>query len=343
VKLSVHPYFLTFYRPFVLAHGTRKGTQLAILKLEHEGITAYGEASLPPYYPETLASVTEWVMKQQDSVADLLKVNPFLHQDLIPYDSAHPAASAALQSLVLNWYAKANNLRLEELFDLAPAHPGLTLTFTKTDYDYLIEKLKTAQDFTHMKLKLTGDSDDLEFVQAIRKRTELPFCIDFNQGYPRKEKAILMIQDLMKMGCELMEQPLNAQDHEGHHWLKQRLEIPIIADESIRTYEDLLEYHEAYSGVNVKLMKCGGLFQGKRMLEFKSTDTSRPFLNVLGCMSESSLGVGTASVIAPLTSLADLDAPYLNSNDPFEGFQIHSGKIEREKEITLKKGVLLDS
>ena len=208
MKLSIHPYFLEFIRPFALAHGTRSGTQLAFVKIEHEGITAYGEASLPPYLPETFESVKNWVETQTDVVAGLLTTNPLEFPDRIPFSKENTAASAALQSALLNWHASAEGKPLSTYFKKGYDAPGLSLTITKNDFDTLSEKLELAKHFTHLKLKLTGKDDDIDFVKAIRNKTELPFCVDVNQGFRKKEDAIRLITDLENQNCILVEQPL---------------------------------------------------------------------------------------------------------------------------------------
>jgi L-alanine-DL-glutamate epimerase-like enolase superfamily enzyme len=342
VKLSVHPYFLEFNRPFALAHGTRTGTNLAFVKIEHEDIIVYGEASLPPYRKETFDTVKKWVERQYEQIMDLISKNPFQNPDDIPFSKENPSASAALQSAILNWFVTSKGKNLSDYFGkkgIEPVEiPALTLTITKNDFDFLEEKLHLAKHFSHLKLKLTGSDDDFDFVKAIRNKTDLPFCIDINQGYLKCENAIILISKLEKLDCILIEQPLKDHNHDGHYWLKQRSTLPIIADESICLYEDLLQFHEAYSGVNVKLMKCGGLFQAQKMLDFAG---EKKMMKLLGCMSESSLGVSTASVLASQCKIADLDAPYLNRNDPFEGFKIKEKKIEVDK-IKLKKNILFE-
>lgn len=328
MKLTIHPYFLEFIHPFALAHGTRTGTQLAFVKLELEGVVAYGEASLPPYRKETFESVKHWVEQQHDKVVELLATNPFENPENIPFCKLNPSASAALQSAVLNWYAQAKGKRLIDFFEQTTSTPELTLTITKNDLPFLTEKLNLAEHFTHFKLKLTGSTDDLDFVKTVRNQTDLPFCIDINQGYENKESAITVIEKLEKLNCTLIEQPLKDTNHDGHYWLKQRTALPIIADESIQQFEDLVQFHEAYSGVNIKLMKCGGLFQAQQMLNFsEQLNKENKFMKLIGCMSESSLGVSTAAVIASQSNMADLDSPYLNTNDPFEGFEIKQRKI----------------
>lgn len=343
MRLSVHPYFLEFIRPFALAHGTRKGTDLVFVKIEMDGIISYGEASLPPYRNENVKSVTNWVEKQQEKVFELLQSDPDNYRDLkhsseIPFSQENPAASNAIQTALLNFELKKKNKKLTDLFPQKNHSPQLTLTITKNDFQYLEEKLQLAKNFSCLKIKLTGSDDDWEFVKALRLKTEMPFCIDINQGYSKKENAIHLIEKLEPLNCILIEQPLKDKDHEGHYWLKQRTKLPIIADESICFYEDLVQFNEAYSGVNVKLMKCGGLFQAQKMLDYAE---EKKMMKLIGCMSESSLGVSTAAVLTSQCRMADLDAPYLNKNDPFEGFRIVNEKIEIIGEINLKKEIKL--
>lgn len=341
MKLNVSPYFLEFIHPFALAHGTRTGTQLAFVKLELEGMVAYGEASLPPYRKETFESVKHWVEQQHDKVIELLAANPFENPTSIPFCKENPSASAALQSAILNWYAQSKGKPLIDFFEQTTSTPELTLTITKNDLPFLDEKLDLSQHFTHFKLKLTGNIDDLDFVKTVRNKTDQPFCIDINQGYENKEEAINIIEKLGQLNCTLIEQPLKDTNHDGHYWLKQRTALPIIADESIQQFEDLVQFHEAYSGANIKLMKCGGLFQAQQMLHFaEQINKETKFMKLMGCMSESSLGVSTAAVLASKCQMADLDSPYLNTNNPFTGFEINQGEIELNDRATLIRQLL---
>ena len=181
----------------------------------------------------------------------------------------------------------------------------------------------------------------MDFVKAIRNQTDLPFCIDINQGYQNKEDAIKIIEKLEQLNCTLIEQPLKDTNHDGHYWLKQRSHLPIIADESIQQYDDLVQFHEAYSGVNIKLMKCGGLFQAQQMIHFaEQLNKKNNFMKLIGCMSESSLGVSTAAVLASQSNMADLDSPYLNTKNPFEGFEIKKGRIVLADNVSIKNSSL---
>ena len=339
MKLSIQSYFLEFIHPFVLAHGTRLGTQLAFVKIEHESITAYGEASFPPYLKETYDSAKNWIDSQTKQVFEILGTNLFENPESIPFSFENTAASAALQSALLNWYATSKGKTLRDYFEQTHDKPKLTLTITKNDTEFLKEKIYLEKHFTHFKLKLTGKADDLDFVKLVRNKTTLPFCIDINQGYQNKEQAIQLISELEMLDCVLIEQPLHKQDHDGHLWLKQRTLLPIIADESICLYEDLVQYHEAYSGTNIKLMKCGGLIQAQTMIRFIQSNINNngtgKFMKLIGCMSESSLGISSATALATQCDMADLDSPYLNKNDPFKGFTITNKTINVNNKIEL--------
>ena len=171
MKLSSHSYFLEFIHPFVLAHGTRNGTNLVFVKIEHKGFIGYGEASLPPYRKETKESVTNWIESQRGLIEKILEKNPFEIESEMPFSEDNPAASSALQGAILNWYSTSNNKKLAHFFDIKNESPSLTLTVTKNEFKTISEKLKVARNFSHLKLKLTGDSDDFEFVKGLRGLT----------------------------------------------------------------------------------------------------------------------------------------------------------------------------
>jgi L-alanine-DL-glutamate epimerase-like enolase superfamily enzyme len=302
----------------VLAHGTRLGTQLVFVKLEHDGATGFGEASLPPYLPENKFTVSKWVLDQKEQVEKNLIIEDFADfADSMPFSKENPAASAALEMALINWYFEKYKKRFEDFFEVTGRKPALTITLTKSDVNHLPEMLDAAKKFTHLKLKFTGENDDLDFYQEVCKNSDLPICVDANQGYSTKKAALEMISKLDLSRTTLVEQPLHAQDLQGHLWLTQHSPLPIVADESIRTYGDLVENHPYFDGVNIKLMKCGGIRQANKMLSFIEK-MGRGYTKILGCMSESTLAVSMARNLSSHFDLADLDAPILNSNDPFE-------------------------
>lgn len=326
MRFNFIPYYLKFKTPFQLAHGTRTGTQLVYVEFEYNGIKGYGEASLPPYLNETKESVTKWLKNNASNISEPITNNQLW--DSLPFDSKNTSAAAALEMSLINW--RINKTQSSPKNYLASNYKGqyqTTFTISKSGLKSLNQKKIISQDFSSIKLKLTGKDDDLEFAKEMIKTIDRSFCVDINQGILDKEKALILILELEKIGCFLVEQPLKKTDYEGHLWLKNRVSIPIIADESIQNLEDLQSYAECFDGVNIKLMKCGGILRTQQMLDYIDNELNSEFIKLIGCMSESSLGVGMATTLLNRFDYADLDGPLLVQNDPFNGYSIQNAKI----------------
>jgi L-Ala-D/L-Glu epimerase len=172
-----------------------------------------------------------------------------------------------------------------------------------------------------LKIKL-GGGDDHAVVEQVRRCTAKPLRVDVNEGWRDREQAIRDIEWLAGRGVELVEQPLPRAMLADTAWLKARSPLPLIADESVRDASDLPAVAAAFHGVNVKLMKAGGLIPAWRTLL-----AARAFglECMLGCMIESSAGIAAAIQLQPLARWADLDGNLLLSDDPFERLQLHEG------------------
>ncbi len=327
MKFSVIPYLLRFKTPFRLAHGTRTSTQAVYIRLEHKNITGYGEATLPPYQSETINSVQSWIIKHQNLITTKHLLNPT--KEIFPVDLKNPAASAALEMSVYNWFFKKHKLSpVNFLVNEHEANYKTTFTISKTDTNRINQIKEICANYSMLKLKLTGEEDDLEFVKSIISKIKKPFCVDINQGYSDKNSVLKLTIALKQLECILIEQPLKKRDYEGHLWLKNQVSIPIIADESIQNLKELKLFKEYFDGINIKIMKCGGLHQAQKMLDFIDHRTDQDFIKLLGCMSESTLGVGMATTLVNRFEYVDLDGPELISNDPFEGFRISKSLVK---------------
>ena len=166
-------------------------------------------------------------------------------------------------------------------------------------------------NFEYIKLKV--DQDNIErIINHYSKTSSKPFVVDANQGFTDKNIALEWTHKLLERHVAYLEQPFDKDDLESHEWLKERSPIPIIADESFQSISDLKKVQDAFDGINIKLMKCGGIFnafncfQEAKSLELKT---------VLGCMSESSIAIDAAWNLAPLANWVDLDGPFLITND----------------------------
>ena len=169
-----------------------------------------------------------------------------------------------------------------------------------------------------------GVPGDRELIETIRRHTDKPICVDVNQGWHTPQEALDNIMWLADKGVLFVEQPLDKDDIEGHAWLRERSPLPIIADEAVHTSADVPALAHAYDGINIKLMKCGGMHDAYRMATLARALGMRV---MIGCMTETSCAVTAAAQLAPLADWVDLDGNLLIANDLFDGIRIVDGKV----------------
>ncbi|MBE0573034.1 MAG: dipeptide epimerase, partial [Ignavibacteriaceae bacterium] len=185
------------------------------------------------------------------------------------------------------------------------------------------QKVEDASEFKFLKIKL-GSKNDKEIILKLRELTDKHLFIDVNQGWSDKYFALDMIGWLAEQNVMLIEQPLPKENFEDVNWLNERSPLPIIADEAVQTINDLRNIKHLYSGVNIKLMKAGGIRQAYRMMQ-NAKELNLKIM--LGCMTETSCAITAASHLAPLADWVDLDGAELISNDLFAGMKIKDGAL----------------
>jgi L-alanine-DL-glutamate epimerase-like enolase superfamily enzyme len=196
------------------------------------------------------------------------------------------------------------------------------------DEGQLFQRIDEARPYPILKVKLGSDRDEW-IVRTVRRAAPRKVLrADANAAWD-VARAARMAALLADEGFELLEQPLPPADIEGFRALKPRTPIPVIADESCRTSRDIAPLDGAVHGINIKLSKCGGLAEARRMI---AEARDRGMLVMLGCMIESSLGITAASHLAPLVNYADLDGAALLDRDPFIGTTIDDGFIRLPSE-----------
>lgn len=326
MKLSYIPYTLLFRHPFRIAHGMRTSTPVMIIRLEHEGITGYGEASMPPYLGESHETVKSFLEKAKPIIekhADPLSFRKLLCEiDLLAENNT--AAKAAIDIALHDLSGKILNQPCWKIFG-ADASRAVTSSFTLgiDNPEVLRVKVDEAKEFRILKVKLNGINDK-EVIESIRSVTDKPIGVDVNQGWKNREEAISMITWLAERNVILIEQPLLKTNLDDMYWLKQRSSLPLFADESVQRYTDIDMIYECFDGINIKLMKCTGLAEAKRMI----TRAREHKLQVLlGCMSETSCAISAAAQLASLCDKADLDGALLVNNDPFKGIEFKNGFV----------------
>jgi len=295
------------------------------VRVERDGVTGWGEAAPNVRYNQS----AERTIAAIEKARGLIEGGDWLHyvdlreqwERAIPDQSC---ACAALDIAILDWVGRKLKVPLYRLFGLdASKTPVTTFSIGIDTPEVIKQKVKEAKDFPVLKIKV-GTENDAQIVAAVREATDRPLRVDANEGWRDKEQALGKIQWLQKMGVELIEQPLPAAMIEETAWLKERVEIPIVADEAVKRAGDIPKLAGAYDGVNIKLMKAGGIQEAMRMIHVAR---ALGLKIMLGCMIESSVAVSAAAHISPLVDYADLDGNLLISNDPFVGVGVKEGKL----------------
>jgi L-Ala-D/L-Glu epimerase len=324
-RLSVSQKRLLLRHTWTISRNSSDFKDNVFVRLERDGVTGWGEAAPNVRYGQS-AEQTIAVLEKASGLIEAGDLFQYVNlreqwERVIPDQSC---ACAALDIAVLDWVGRKLNVPLYRLFGLdAGKAPVTTFSIGIDTPEAIKQKVKEAKDFPVLKIKV-GTENDAQIVAAVREATDRPLRVDANEGWHDKEQALEKIRWLQRMGVELIEQPLPAAMIAETAWLKERVEIPIIADEAVQHAGDIPKLAGAYGGINVKLMKAGGIQEALRMIHVAR---ALGLKIMLGCMIESSVAVSAAAQISPLVDYADLDGNLLISNDPFVGVGVKEGKL----------------
>ncbi len=326
MRLTYKPETLYFKRPFHIAHGTRTSTPIVLTQLEHEGITGFGEASLPPYLSETHETVLSFLKTAVELLSrhrDPFNIEMILNEiDKIAPNNT--AAKASVDIALHDLCGKLLNKPCWKIFNCdSSLTPYTTYTLGIDEPDVMKEKAAEGEAYKILKVKLSGENDK-SIITAIRSITNKPIAIDVNQGWKDKYQALEMIVWLKDKNILFVEQPMPKDNLEDTLWLFERTALPLFADESVQRYEDIDRVKDCFHGINIKLMKCTGMNEAFKMIN-KARELKLQLL--IGCMSETSCAVSAAAQLSPLADYADLDGPLLIKNNLFDGVQFVNGKI----------------
>ncbi len=322
--LTFRSFSLRLIHPFSISVNTRTETPVVFIEIISERLIGYGEASLPPYLSESQNSVIEFLTKVNLSKFTL---DDPISQVLDYIEQISPenyAAKSAIDMAVHDLWGKKRGKALYELVGSNPQSMPLTsCTLGMATEALMDQKIKEADKFKILKIKLGGEKDR-EMVEWIRRRSDKPLYIDANQGWKSPGQALDMIEWLSNKNVVFIEQPLPKGMIEEQAWLLSRSPLPLIADEACQTSQDIAGLVGLYSGINIKLMKCGGIREAGKMI---AEGRSRDMKIMIGCMNESSCAVLAAAALAPKCDYVDLDGPFLIENNPFQDPIIQDGKI----------------
>src|SRR5690606_37575386 len=311
-------------------------TPVVLTELEYEGIIGYGEASMPPYLGESQESVISFLNKIDLSHFD----SPFQTEEILHYvdniQEKNTAAKAAVDIALHDLLGKLMGQPFYKIWGLTPELIPPTSYTIGIDTEEIVRK-KTAEagQFKILKVKLGLETDKM-IIDTIRSVTDVPLCADINQGWKNKEEALEMTHWLAERDVVFLEQPMPKEQIDDMAWLTERSPIPTIADEGCQRYNDIVKLQGVYTGINIKLMKCTGMREAKKMAELARALDMKV---MLGCMTETSCAISAAAQLAPLVDWADLDGALLIGNDIFDGMQVENGlcRLSEEPGIGIRK------
>lgn len=325
MHLTFEPYELKLKHVFTVSSFSRSTTPDVQVRIDYDGYTGYGEASMPPYLGQTVESVCSFLKK-----VDLEQFpDPFCINDILTYidslSDGDSAAKAAVDIALHDLVGKIIGAPWHRMLGLNPEKTPNTTYTIGIDTDEMV-KLKTrevAGQFKILKVKL-GTPRDREMIRAIREVSDLPIAVDVNQGWKNKKKALDEIFWLKEQGIVMVEQPMPKEMLEANAWLTERSPLPTFADEAIQRLKDIPAIKGAYTGINIKLMKCTGMREAWKMMNYARAEGMKV---MIGCMTETSCAIAAAAQLSPAVDFADLDGNLLITNDIFRGTTVVDGKI----------------
>lgn len=329
VQLSWHRVNLELTHRWAIANAPATRTQsVVIVQLRDEtGLVGWGEAAPSMRYGETVSAVEEFLARVEPARLSFADVEGSL-QSLEQLGPAPAAARCALEMALWDGVARQARQPLYDYLGLGFEEGRYVSSFTIgiDAPDVVRAKVQSAAGHPVLKIKM-GVPQEAEVLRAVREvAPRTPLRVDANEGWPSKEEALRKLEWLAEDPCiEFVEQPMPAERPLADWvWLKERSPLPILADESCRTEGDLTRCAECFHGVNVKLVKAGGLGVAKRMLQKARVWGLR---TLLGCMVETSVGISAAAHLAGLCDFLDLDGNLLIRNDPFTGVTQERGRL----------------
>jgi L-alanine-DL-glutamate epimerase-like enolase superfamily enzyme len=291
-----------------------------------DGVTGLGEGAPIVRYKEDAKGAQAMLQGIQDLI---VKADPWAYERLLAQVFAkvkgEHAGKSALDIAIFDWIGKRLNIPVYRLFGLDPGDAPVTTMSIGVDTPELTkQKVDEAADFPVLKIKM-GIGKDEDTLRAIRAVTKKTLRVDANEGWKTKEEALDKIQWLESDGgVEFVEQPMRGDLMADHAWLRERVKMPIIADEACTEIATIPALAASYDGLNIKLDKAGGILEAHRWI---SIARALGMKTMLGCMVSSSIAVTAAAHLSPLVDYADLDGNLLISNDRYRGALVKKGKL----------------
>ncbi len=316
-------YRIRLRHTFTIARSSHDYYDIVFVYLTKDGVTGVGEAVPMNRYGEPFEHLLKLAITFDISeVDDSGSLDHWLDQ-LLPKADDCRSFSMALDTAAHDLWGKLHSEPLYNRLGALPEKTPLTsYTIGIDSIDVIRQKVTEAKPYPILKVKL-GTDDDRAIINTIRDCTDKVVRVDANEGWDL-ETALEMCDWLATKNVEFVEQPLPASDLEVTARLKEQSPLKIIADENCLDSRDIPDLADAFHGINIKLMKCGGIREGYKMVQMAR---ERELEIMLGCMIETSVAITAATHLSPLVDYADLDGHILISNDPYYGATVEEGKL----------------
>lgn len=323
LRLRTHAFDLPLRHPFTISRGTVTVQPTLIVELddgEHQG---FGEATTNDYYGMTMSRMCEALEQVRGVVESTTSLDPpALWDTLAPKLADVPFALCALDQACYDLWGKQRGKPVYELLGLHLDHlPKSNFTIGIDTIDRMVAKLKEVPDWPIYKIKL-GTRHDIEIVEQLRQHTSATIRVDANCGWTPAE-TITNSHRLKELGVEFIEQPLPADDWVGAREVFLNSALPILADESCIAVDDVDRCAGHFHGVNIKLVKCGGITPARRMIE-RARELEMKVM--IGCMTESTVGISAIAQLLPLLDYVDMDGAALLASDIADGVKVIAGE-----------------
>jgi L-alanine-DL-glutamate epimerase-like enolase superfamily enzyme len=323
MQLKLHPFQLELRHTFRIAHGARTHQPSLIVELSDGVLSGYGEATATSYYGQSLDQMQAIL----EGLRSKIETSPWERAEdfwemMRPDLENHPFVQCALDVAAHDLAARKAGKPLYAHWGLQPKDLPLTnYTIGIASIEEMVVKMRE-MPWPVYKIKL-GTDHDFEIIRALRQHTDAVFRVDANCAWTAQQ-TIDLAPGLKELGVEFIEQPMPPGSDEDMERVKRESVLPVIADESCQREGDIEKCATRFHGVNIKLMKCGGLTPALRMIR----QARKLCLKVMvGCMTESSVGIAAIAHLLPMLDYVDMDGALLLKNEPAEGVRIEYGAV----------------
>ncbi|MEM9142939.1 MAG: dipeptide epimerase [Bacteroidota bacterium] len=319
MQLGLKKFVLPLRHTFSISRESHDFQDTLIVSLSQDGETGYGEATANPYYGITVAGMMDQIEGIREDITSLTGENPREFHAFLVKKGLSSFAQCALDLAAWDLHGKLQGKALYELWGTTlENYPITNYTIGIADIDQMVAKIK-GKPWPLYKIKL-GTENDVAIVSELRKHTDAVFRVDANCAWTAGE-TIENARLLKDMGVEFLEQPLAATDWEGMEKVAHHSVLPVIADESCILEQDVEKCALHFNGINIKLTKCGGLTPALRMIE---KGKALGLKIMVGCMTESTVGISAIAQLLPQLDYVDMDGAMLLKKDIAQGVHIEN-------------------